>query len=214
MSEPSSWTGAQGAPTTMILLRHGQTGLSVEHRYSGRGNPPLTNTGRDQAAAAAHRLSAFGVAAIVTSPLTRARETADAVSTTTGAPVTELADLTETDFGAWEGLTFAEARGRDPELHGAWLTNPSVPTPGGESFDQVHERVARARDWIIKRHPGETVVVVSHVTPIKSLLRIALEVGPSLLFRLHLDLASLSVIEFYPDGNTSVRLINDTAHLA
>lgn len=213
MTEPASWTGAKGTPTTLILLRHGQTALSVERRYSGRGNPPLTETGLRQATLAAGRLATFDVAAIVTSPLTRARQTADEVSTTTGAQVTELPDLTETDFGAWEGLTFGEARARDPELHGAWLADPSVPTPGGESFDQVYERVAAARDWILSRHGGDTVVVVSHVTPIKTLLRIALAVGPSLLFRLHLDLASLSVVEFYPDGLTSVRLINDTAHL-
>jgi probable phosphoglycerate mutase len=56
--------------------------------------------------------------------------------------------------------------------------------------------------------------VVSHVTPIKTLLRIGLDAGPSMLFRLHLDLASLSIVEFYPDGNTSVRLVNDTTHLA
>jgi probable phosphoglycerate mutase len=62
-------------------------------------------------------------------------------------------------------------------------------------------------------HDGSTVVVVSHVTPIKTLLRIGLDAGPSVLFRLHLDLASLSVVEFFPDGNASVRLVNDTTHL-
>jgi probable phosphoglycerate mutase len=73
--------------------------------------------------------------------------------------------------------------------------------------------VTRAKDRIIADHGGSTVVVVSHVTPIKTLLRIGLTAGPSLLFRLHLDLASLSIVEFYPDGHTSVRLANDTAHL-
>jgi ribonuclease H / adenosylcobalamin/alpha-ribazole phosphatase len=214
VTEPSSWTGAKGAPTRLILLRHGQTALSVDRRYSGRGNPPLTETGLRQATAAAGRLATHGVTAIVTSPLTRARQTADAVASTTGAPVTELADLTETDFGNWEGLTFGEARAKDPELHAAWLTDPSVPTPGGESFDQVHTRVVAAKDQVLRQHAGATVVLVSHVTPIKTLLRDALAVGPSLLFRLHLDLASLSIVEFYPDGLTSVRLVNDTAHLA
>jgi probable phosphoglycerate mutase len=213
VTEPPSWTGAQGRPTRLILLRHGQTALSVERRYSGRGNPPLTETGLAQANAAAHRLASYDVTAVVTSPLLRARRTADAVASTTGATVAELPELTETDFGAWEGLTFTEARTRDPELHAAWLADPSVPTPGGESFDQVHERIIAARDRILAGHAGGTVVVVSHVTPIKTLLRIALEVGPSLLFRLHLDLASLSIVEFYPDGLTSVRLVNDTAHL-
>jgi ribonuclease H / adenosylcobalamin/alpha-ribazole phosphatase len=211
---PASWTGATGTPTRMLLVRHGQTELSVGRRYSGRGNPVLTETGLRQAAAIADRLGKLGgVDAVVTSPLSRARQTADAIGGATGAPVTELADLTETDFGRWEGLTFTEAMERDPALHRAWLTDPSVPTPGGESFDQVHERVARARDDIIATFPGSTVVVVSHVTPIKTLLRIGLATGPSVLFRLHLDLASLSIVEFYPDGHTSVRLFNDTTHL-
>jgi broad specificity phosphatase PhoE len=121
--------------------------------------------------------------------------------------------LIETDFGDWERLTFLEAAERDPELHRRWLGDPSVAPPNGESFNAVHARVRAARDELIERHAGETVVLVSHVTPIKSLLRIGLDAGPSLLFRLHLDLASLSTVEFYPDGNASVRLVNDTSHL-
>jgi ribonuclease H / adenosylcobalamin/alpha-ribazole phosphatase len=212
---PASWTGAKGTPTRMLLVRHGQTRLSGQRRYSGQGDPALTEIGLRQAAAAAARLSTVDdIAAVVTSPLSRARQTADAIGQATGAQVTELAELIETDFGAWEGLTFTEASTRDPDTHRAWLADPTVPTPGGESFDAVHERVAVARDRIVAEHGGSTVVVVSHVTPIKTLLRIGLDAGPSVLFRLHLDLASLSIVEFYPDGNTSVRLVNDTTHLA
>jgi probable phosphoglycerate mutase len=211
---PAAWTGATGTPTRMLLVRHGQTALSAARRYSGRGNPPLTELGLAQASAIADRLAATAdIAAVLTSPLGRARQTADAISKATNAPVTELADLTETDFGAWEGMTFAEAAARDPEAHRAWLTDPSRPAPGGESFDAVHHRVARAAERIAADHGGSTVVVVSHVTPIKTLLRIALAAGPSVLFRLHLDLASLSMVEFYPDGNASVRLVNDVSHL-
>ncbi|MCC8245194.1 bifunctional RNase H/acid phosphatase [Saccharothrix luteola] len=211
---PVSWTGAVGEPTRLYLLRHGQTELSVARRYSGRGNPPLTEVGRGQAEAAARRLAKVeGLTAIVSSPLGRARETALAVATATGAELSWDDDLIETDFGAWEGLTFTEAAERDPDVHRRWLGDPSVPAPGGESFDQVHHRVRRARNAVVSRFGGANVVVVSHVTPIKSLLRMALDVGPSLLFRLHLDLASLSVVEFYPDGHASVRLVNDTSHL-
>ncbi len=211
---PVSWTGAVGEPTRLYLLRHGQTELSVARRYSGRGNPPLTEVGRGQAEAAARRLAKLeGLAAVVSSPLGRAQETARAVAAATGAELSSDDDLVETDFGAWEGLTFAEAAERDPDVHRRWLGDPSVPAPGGESFDQVHRRVRRARDAVLSRFGGADVVVVSHVTPIKCLLRMALDVGPSLLFRLHLDLASLSVVEFYPDGNASVRLVNDTSHL-
>jgi len=98
-------------------------------------------------------------------------------------------------------------------VHGRWLRDTSLAAPGGESFDEVQHRVQRARDRIVAEHSGDTVLVVSHVTPIKTLLRLALAAGPPILHRLHLDLASLSIAEFYPDNQASVRLVNDTSYL-
>ena len=212
---PSAWTGNRGGPTRLLLLRHGQTELSVQRRYSGRGNPELTDVGRRQAADAARHLSQRGgIAAVVSSPLQRAYDTAAATAGALGLPVTVDDDLIETDFGQWEGLTFAEAAERHPELHGSWLRDTALRPPGGESFDDVTERVRRARDRIVAAHGPGTVLVVSHVTPIKTLLRIALGAGASILHRLHLDLASLSIAEFYPDDGASVRLVNDTSYLS
>ena len=211
---PSSWTGNVGGPTRLLLLRHGQTELSRQRRYSGRGNPQLTELGRRQAADAARYLSAKGgISAVVTSPLQRAYATAEAAAGALGLPVRVDDDLIETDFGEWEGLTFPEAAERHPDLHGRWLRDTGLPAPGGESFDEVAHRVHRARDRIVADHGASTVLVVSHVTPIKTLLRLALAAGPSILYRLHLDLASLSVAEFYPDDGASVRLVNDTSYL-
>ncbi|HNM11531.1 MAG TPA: bifunctional RNase H/acid phosphatase [Mycobacterium sp.] len=211
---PATWTGNQGAPTRMLLLRHGQTELSRQRRYSGRGNPELTETGRAQADAAARYLAGRGgVEAVVTSPLQRSYDTAAAAAKALGLEVRVDDDLIETDFGAWEGLTFREAAERDPDLHLQWLRNTSLRPPGGESFDDVQQRVQRARNRIIAEHGGGTVLVVSHVTPIKTMLRLALDAGTSILQRLHLDLASLSIAEFYPDGNASVRLVNQTSYL-
>lgn len=208
------WTGARGKPTRMLLLRHGQTELSVQRRYSGRGNPELTALGREQAANAARYLaSRGGIAAVISSPLDRAKQTAAAAADALGVPLTVDDDLIETDFGKWEGLTFSEASERDPQLHAQWLSDTSVTPPEGESFDAVHHRVRRARNRIIAEYGGATVLVVSHVTPIKTLLRLALDAGPSLLYRLHLDLASLSIAEFYSDGPASVRLVNETSYL-
>jgi broad specificity phosphatase PhoE/ribonuclease HI len=211
---PSAWTGNQGGPTRLLLLRHGQTELSVQRRYSGRGNPELTDTGRQQAADAARHLGAKGgIAAVVSSPLKRAQATAKAAADALGLAVEIDDDLIETDFGEWEGLTVPEAAKRHPEVHGRWLRDTSLQPPGGESFDEVQLRVQRARDRIIAAHGPGTVLVVSHVTPIKTLLRLALGAGPSILHRLHLDLASLSIAEFYPDDGASVRLVNDTSYL-
>ncbi|GEM31798.1 bifunctional RNase H/acid phosphatase [Nocardia neocaledoniensis NBRC 108232] len=214
-SNAPGWTGALGRPTRLLLLRHGQTELSIERRYSGRGNPPLTELGRQQAERAAKMLAAKGdIAAVVTSPLQRARTTAEAAAAALDVPLRVLDGLIETDFGDWEGLTFAEAAQRDPQLHTDWLGDPSIPAPGGESFDQVRERVESVRRDLVALYPGQNIVVVSHVTPIKTLLQLALGVGPSLLYRLHLDLASLCIAEFYPDGGASVRLVNDVSYLS
>jgi ribonuclease H / adenosylcobalamin/alpha-ribazole phosphatase len=208
------WTGARGMPTRLLLLRHGQTELSVERRYSGRGNPALTDVGRRQAGAAARYLAQRGgIAAVMSSPLQRAYDTAAIAAKALGLDVTADDDLIETDFGAWEGLTFAEAAERDPELHRRWLRDTTAVPPGGESFDAVLERVQRVRERIASAHQGATVLVVSHVTPIKMLLRMALDAGPGILYRLHLDLASLSIAEFYSDGASSVRLVNQTGYL-
>lgn len=214
VTNPAGWTGAQGAPTRLLLLRHGQTELSVHRRYSGRGNPALTELGVRQADAAARYLaSRGGIDAVVASPLQRAYDTAAAAAKALDLDVVVDDDLIETDFGAWEGLTFGEAAQRDPELHRKWLRDTAVAPPGGESFDVVAERVGRVQQRLTSDHDGQTVLVVSHVTPIKTLLRMALDAGPSVLYRMHLDLASLSVAEFYPDGAASVRLVNQTAYL-
>ena len=211
---PSAWTGNRGGPTRLLLLRHGQTELSVQRRYSGRGNPELTEVGRSQAADAARYLAQKGgIAAVISSPLHRAHATATAAADALGLNVAVDENLTETDFGEWEGLTFPEAAKSHPDVHGRWLRDTSLAAPGGESFDEVGQRVHRARDRIVAEYPGATVLVVSHVTPIKTLLRLALDAGPSILYRMHLDLASLSIAEFYPDNGASVRLVNDTSYL-
>ena len=211
---PSDWTGNRGGPTRLLLLRHGQTELSVQRRYSGRGNPELTEVGRRQAADAARYLAQKGgISAVISSPLQRAHATATAAADALGLSVAVDENLTETDFGEWEGLTFPEAAKSHPDVHGRWLRDTSLAAPGGESFDEVGQRVQRARDLIVAEHPGATVLVVSHVTPIKTLLRLALDAGPTILHRVHLDLASLSIAEFYPDNGASVRLVNDTSYL-
>jgi len=208
----SSWTGQTGRPTRLLLLRHGQTEMSAQRRYSGRGDPELTALGISQAAAVASAIKtvedASDVAAALCSPLRRARQTAEPVGAALGVEVTPHDGLLETDFGDWDGLTFAEARARNPGVHGRWLGDDTVPAPGGESFADVGVRVAALRDELVATYAGRTVLLVSHVTPIKMLLRQALDSGPSILFRMHLDLASLSIAEFYPDGGASVRLVN------
>ncbi|MEU2605005.1 bifunctional RNase H/acid phosphatase [Streptomyces albus] len=213
----AGWGPDLGTPTTFVLLRHGETPLTPEKRFSGSGgsDPDLSPAGRRQAAAVAEALALRGtVQAVVASPLRRCQETAAAVAGRLGLQVRTDEGLRETDFGAWEGLTFAEVRERYPEDLDAWLASPAArPTGGGESFEEVARRVAVARDRLLARYTGRTVLVVTHVTPVKTLVRLALGAPPQSLFRMELSAASLSAVAYYADGNASLRLLNDTAHL-
>ncbi|NBE52361.1 bifunctional RNase H/acid phosphatase [Streptomyces boluensis] len=205
-----------GTPATLVLLRHGETALTPEKRFSGSGgsDPSLSAAGRAQAERVAAALAARGtIQDIVSSPLRRCRETADAVAARLGLDVRVEPGLRETDFGVWEGLTFGEARERYPDELDAWLASPDAAPPGGESFGEVTERVAAARDELVARYAGRTVLLVTHVTPIKTLVRLALGAPPESLFRMELSAASVSALAYYADGNASLRLLNDTSHL-
>jgi probable phosphoglycerate mutase len=210
----TTWISAQGDPTVTLLLRHGQTPMSVQKRYAGVTDAPLTDTGVQQAAAAAKRLAQAGIGAIVSSPLQRTVRTAEEVSAVTGVPVVTEDGFRETDFGAWDGLTFAEVRERWPSEMTAWLADPSVAPPGGESFAEVSERVTAALHRVLAERAGQTVLIISHVTPIKTLVAAALLAPPAALYRMYLDVAALCEIDWYADGPAVLRSFNDTAHLS
>ncbi|WP_258565429.1 histidine phosphatase family protein, partial [Streptomyces sp. WELS2] len=219
--QPSApgWSSAPdlGAPATLVLLRHGETPLTPQKRFSGSGgtDPALSAAGREQAHRVAEALARRGtIQEIVASPLARTRETAGIVAARLNLDVTVEEGLRETDFGAWEGLTFGEVRERYPDDLDAWLADPEAhPTGGGESFAETAVRLAATRDKLVAAYQGRTVLLVTHVTPIKTLIRLALGAPPESLFRMELSAASLSAVAYYADGNASVRLFNDTSHL-
>jgi ribonuclease H / adenosylcobalamin/alpha-ribazole phosphatase len=210
----TGWRRGRGTATTTVLLRHGQTALSAERRFAGRGDIPLTELGVRQAAAAASRLAGRGgIDLVLSSPLIRARTTAEAVVSQAGAPLTVEDDLAETDFGSWEGMSFGEVSQQWPDEMAAWLADAEAAPPGGESFAAVGRRVDAALDRLLVAHQGKTVVVVSHVTPIKTMVCRALLAPPAALFRMHLDVASLSEADWFADGPALLRSFNDTNHL-
>jgi probable phosphoglycerate mutase len=216
--EPSArarvgWGAPRGPATTTVLVRHGETPLSAEHRFSGTGDPELSERGRAQATAAARRLATLDVDAVITSPRARARATATAIASALGIePMVDDA-IAETDFGDWEGHTFAEIRKQWPDALAVWLADPDVAPPGGESFTTTFQRVGDWRQRVVETYLGKTVVVVSHVTPIKALLRDALDAPAHVLYRIHLDPASVSTVDWFSGGAGVVRLVNDTSHL-
>jgi len=213
----ASWSPPDGVPTRFVLARHGRTRHTPLGLFSGHNVEPLDAEGEQQAAALAGRLARWHAAvpfsAVLSSPTRRTRQTADVIGAAIGLPVVEAPDLIEADFGEWEGRSAAEVLQKWPADYAAWITAPGGSPPGGESFDDVARRVRRVRDELIRAHAGERIVLVSHVTPIKTLLRMALDAPQSALVRLHLSAASLSEVSYFADGTSSVGLFNDTAHL-
>jgi ribonuclease H / adenosylcobalamin/alpha-ribazole phosphatase len=205
---------ASGRPTVTLLLRHGQTPYSIDKRFAGRVDIDLTELGVSQAAAAAERLGKQGgIDAIVSSPLSRARQTAGAVAAMVHAPVTVEGAFEEADFGEWDGLTFAQAQERFPAAMDAWLASTEAAPPGGESFAAVRSRVLDGLSRVLAAHAGQTVLVVSHVTPMKICVAEALGAPLSAVYRMHLDTACLCEVDWYPDGPAIVRSLNDISHL-
>jgi len=190
------WENPTADPTTTILLRHGDTRLSPEHRFSGLRDLPLSAIGTRQARAAARRVA---TAAIAAGEL--------------GLTAVIDDDLRETDFGDWDGFTLAEIQQRWPAAAAAWRRDPEQAPPGGESFAQTAHRVNRACDRLLRDHGGQTVLVVSHITPIKILLCRALGVPLGTLYRLYLGSACINEIQWHGRGFAAVHCVNDTSHL-
>lgn len=211
-ASPAHWAGESAPRTRFILLRHGQTQHSAEQRFSGTSDPELTDTGRDQARRAADALRKFGrIDAVVASPQARAQGTARIAAGALGLDVVTDEGLRELDFGDFEGLTREEALSRDAEAFETWQSSPNNAPPSGESLTALHRRVSRTREKLQERYEGQTVLVVTHMTPVKSFLRQALGAGPELFKHVFLDLASISVVDYYGDFGV-VRCVNDVAH--
>lgn len=213
---PTAWMG-KTEPTTLLLLRHGQTELNRDGKYSGRGNPELTDLGKKQIAHAARHISERGdVDVILSSPLGRCQETARAAAEALGMgkdAITTDEAIIEMDFGTWEGRRFVEIQEDHPEAHRECFNYATAAPHGGESPEQVYRRVSEFVDRVIAEYPGKTVLVVTHMMPIKSVLRRALGTGGEIYRSLHLDVASLSVADFLPNGAGVVRLVNESHYL-
>jgi broad specificity phosphatase PhoE/ribonuclease HI len=210
------WSREVGMPVTLSLLRHGVTEHTVARRFSGSGGDdlPLSAAGVAQARRAAEVVASRGaVSAVVTSPLLRARQTAQELGARIGLdPLVDDA-WRECSFGAWDGLTYAEVAQRWPDELAAWHESPQTVPPEGESLSAVATRVVKARQALLEQWTGQHVVVVSHVTPIKVVVADALGAPLSSLFRMELAPASLTTVQWWPDGGASLRHFNDVSYL-
>jgi probable phosphoglycerate mutase len=223
------WAPDLGTPTTFVLLRHGETEHTAQRRFSGGtgrgGDPDLSERGRWQAERAAEQLARLAsdpgthhaahppIDVVLASPMRRTRSTAAVVADGLGLGVELAPGFAECDFGAWDGRTFADVSQADPQGLDAWFASTSQAPPEGESFDEVQARVRAARDEVLERFAGRTVLVVTHVTPIKSMVRLALDAPTEALFRMELAPCSFTSAVWFTDGVASLRFFNDTAHL-
>lgn len=210
----------QGSATLVTLVRHGVTASTVAKRFSGTNGAdlPLVDLGVAQAQAAGAAIAARGGAdVVVASPLLRTRQTAAHISAALGLDTDSVQThdgMRETDFGAWDGLTWEQAKEQYPRELEAWLGAPAVPPPGGESYAHTYARVGDAMRDLLHEHAGAHIVIVTHVTPVKSLVLHAIDAPLEAMFRMEVRPASLTTIAWFPDGNTSLRGFSDTSHLS
>ena len=205
-----------GTPVTTLMARHGASTYSLEKRFSGSGgvDVPLAPIGIEQAEALAQEVKIRGnVTHIVSSPILRTLQTAHIVAEATGLSVSENANFAECSFGDWDGLTFADVREKWPRELDEWLANSNVAPPGGESLSECRDRVNRGREQVIEEFPAQTILVVSHVLPIKLMTGIATGAPLESTFRMELPPCSLTSLVWFPDGNSSMFSFAEASHL-
>lgn len=202
------------AAMRLILVRHGQTRHNADGRVQGRADIPLSDVGQRQAAALAAVLAAEPIAAVVSSPLRRARDTAAAIAAAHGLAVLVEPELVEMDVGVMEGLSGAQMRSQYPDVLKRWLEpgGTAVPLPGGESLAAVQERAWQAVSRLRERFPDGTVVAVTHNFVIAGIVCRALGLPLDAFRRFRIDLASRTTVEIGPERCLVLHL-NDICHL-
>jgi len=220
-AQPSARAGArvptplwlQEAATTVVLVRHGETDHTRARLFSGRtgADPSLNEDGRAQIRATADWLAPLASSSpvLLSSPLRRTQESAEILSARLDLDVTVDHGLLEAGFGSWEGLTYAEVVKRDPDALSTWLDDPAHPAGGsGDSLVSMAARMDATRERLLSSYAGQVVVAVTHLTPIKLLTHHVLDMPLTSLFRTEISPASVTVLAWYPDGRSVLRLLN------
>ena len=197
----------------LILVRHGNTKLNSGKRFWGKTDVELSDKGIQEAEKLRDRLAKEKINAIYASNLSRARLTAEIIASKRKLNVTTRAELNEINFGFLEGLTFEEIGKLHPEMAEVlsnWSVKPKF--PGGESLDDLNNRVQKFLIRLQKHKPEETILIVSHAGTLRLLICNLLAIGLEHWRHIRLDLASLSIMETYPEGAV-LSLLNDVSHL-
>lgn len=205
----------QSGETTLLLVRHGQTDWNVAGRIQGASDTPLNENGREQARRLAARLSGLAVEAVYSSDLARAAETARIVRGQRHVPLRLTTSLREIRYGEWEGKTRAELEEAGlARTLSRWNDGHAVPEPaGGETREQVDERVDRFLACVVPRHEGHTIIVVSHGGTLRLMLCRLLGLSASQWGQVRQGNTALSKAVLVPGRRPRVVFMNDTAHL-
>jgi broad specificity phosphatase PhoE len=199
--------------TTLFVVRHGRTGWNKEQIFRGTKDIPLDAVGRGEALRVGERLKNEGIRAVYSSPLARAKETAEAIARFHSIEVQVLTGLNDLNFGEWEGQSLAEVKKKYPDLYRQWLEAPHrVIFPGGEGLEAISSRAMTAVQEIVERHPQDTVALVSHRVVLKVLICVLLGLDNSHFWNIGQDTAAVNCFE-YKDGRWVAALLNDTCHL-
>jgi broad specificity phosphatase PhoE len=159
--------------TTILLARHGETDWNRANRFQGHADPPLNAAGRKQARALAEELAGEPLAAVYTSPLRRAAETAEIVAAPHRLRPEPVDGLREVDVGSWEGLTRADLEQRQPEQFRRWLVEHEQGWEDGETYEEMGRRVVPALLALAARHGGDRILAVTHGGPIRAAIAAA-----------------------------------------
>lgn len=198
----------------VYLVRHGETEWNALMKYQGQTDVPLSDNGRRQAELIGKRLAGEKIHGFYASDLKRAYETAKIISKYHGLEVKKVSELRELNFGAWEGLTKKELKENYAKEIKEWWENPLLTrAPGGETLGEMVKRSVKAIRKIVERHSGENVVVVTHGGVIRSIVGTVLGMDLNKYWRLRLDNACLSIIDFPEWEKGILMLFNDCSHL-
>jgi probable phosphoglycerate mutase len=202
-------------PTTIYFVRHGETILTPTRKFSGTGalDPELTADGLAQAERVAAEVAKLEPEVLISSPLKRARQTADAISRATGLRVIDDTDWYELSFGSWDGKSIEEVKAETPEDYQAWVNSSSYRPGGGESYDEAAVRIDAAMEKVLSQYPGQKVVVVTHNGVIKSAANLAIGGPNDGVFHMDATPCSISSISLWPsDGLRALRSFNERGH--
>lgn len=202
-------------PTMLYLVRHGETVLTPTRKFSGVGalDPELTADGLAQAKRVAVEVAKLKPDVLISSPLQRTRQTAEAIAAATGLEIVYDKDWYELSFGTWDGKSIEEVKAETPDDYQAWLNSSSYRPGGGESYDEARIRVEAAMEKIVAEYPGKKVVIVTHNGVIKSAANIAIGGPNDGVFHMDATPCSISSISIWPsDGLRALRSFNERGH--